>query len=279
MKTILLPTDFSKTAFNAAHYAVDLATQFNIGRIILYNVYQTGMNVVADPMIPALGALDLESIKTASAEGLQNFKNELATSTNTNIIIETVSEFTLITEGINNLCEREDIDLIVMGITGGGAIQENFFGSNTVSVAKHTKVPVIIVPPKAKFNQFDKILLASDFNKVIDSTPVPLLKKILDETKAKLFVLHVDYYNKQSASDIKRESLMLDAILEGYEKEYHFITNPSFTEAINDFAEENKISLIITVPKKHGFFDAIFRKSHTNMLAFHSHIPLMVMHA
>jgi nucleotide-binding universal stress UspA family protein len=278
MKTILIPTDFSETASNAARYAIDLADQLNIEKIILYNVYQAGVNVVADPMIPALGALDLDNIKRSSEEGLANFKDEIMEYAYKKIDIETISEFTLLSEGINNLCDMREINLIVMGITGGGALQENFFGSNTINVARHTSVPVIIVPPDAIFKKIENIVFACDFNKVVETTPVKAIKKVLDATGAKVYVLHVDDYNKENGPDIKFESLMLDTLLEGYEKEYHFADNPDFTEAINDFAEEKEVDMIITIPKKHGFFDNLFKRSHTKMLAFHSHVPLMVIH-
>ena len=277
MKTIILPTDFSKTATNAAHFAIKLAAQFNIDRIILYNVYQTGTDMVADPMIPSLGALDLDVIKNASIEGLKNFKRELIAASGTQINIEILSEFTLLTEGIGALVERENADLVVMGITGGGAIQEKFFGSNTVSVAKrNAKAPVIIVPPNAKYNQLNKILLVYDFIKPPATIPLPL-KKILNETNAKLYVLHINT-NHEKKVDIEKESLALNNLFEGYEKEYHFVTGDNFTEPINRFAEENKMDMIIKFPQKHTLFEAIFKKSHTNMLAFHTHIPLMVVH-
>ncbi len=278
MKTILIPTDFSETASNAAHYAINLAKDINIKKIILYNVYQTGINVIADPMIPALGALDLDTIKIASEEGLEQFKNEIKQSIPEEIEVKTISEFTLITDGINNIAERENVDIIIMGITGGGALQENFFGSNTINVARNSHTPIIIIPAEAEFKPIKNILFASDFNKVVDSTPIQSLKKILDSLNSKLFVLHVEDYNKENVPDIKFESLMLDTLLAGYDKEYHFIDNPDFTEAINDFAKEKNIDLIITIPKKHGFFNSLFKRSHTKMLAFHTHVPLMVIH-
>ena len=77
MKTILVPTDFSATAKNAARFAIELAKKIQAQKIILYNTYQSGFSVVADPMIPALGALDLEAIKEGSSEALDNFKAEL----------------------------------------------------------------------------------------------------------------------------------------------------------------------------------------------------------
>jgi nucleotide-binding universal stress UspA family protein len=278
MKTILVPTDFSATAKNAARYAIELAKQTKAEKIILYNVFQTGFNVIADPMIPALGALDLEAIKEGSIEALANFKKELSDLAGDKISLETVSEFALLTDGIIELSKAEKVDLIVMGITGGGALQENLFGSNTINVAKNTTVPVLIVPQKATFTKFEKILLACDFRKVVESTPVGPIKKLLDQTKAKLFVLHIDNSKKENATDVKFESLMLDTLLEGYQPEYHFADDPDFTEGINEFVVEKDIDLVITIPKKHDLFDSIFKRSHTKMLAFHSHVPLMVIH-
>ncbi len=278
MKTILVPTDFSATAKNATDYAIELAKQIQAQRIILYNTYQTGFNVIADPMIPALGALDLEALKEGSIEALENFKNELKDSVPANISLETISEFALLTDGIIELTKAENINLIVMGITGGGALQENLFGSNTINVAKNVKVPVLIIPQNAKFVKFDSVLLACDFHKVVESTPVSPIKQLLDATKAKLFVLHIDNINKENAQDVKFESLMLDTLFEGYHPEFHFSDDPDFTESINEFVVEKQIDLIITIPKKHGLFDNIFKRSHTKMLAFHSHVPLMVIH-
>ena len=278
MKTILVPTDFSATAKNAALYAIALAKQTQTKKIILYNTYQSGFNVIADPMIPAFGALDLEAIKEGSEEALNNFKTELMSVAGDEISLETVSEFSLLTDGIIELSKKESVDLIVMGITGGGALQENLFGSNTINVAKNTTVPVLIIPQNARFTKFDRVLLACDFHKVVESTPVAPIKKVLDETKAKLYVLHVDDYNKENVPDVKFESLMLDTLFQGYHPEYHFADDPDFTDCINEFAVDKQIDLIITIPKKHGLFDGIFKRSHTKMLAFHSHVPLMVLH-
>jgi len=278
MKTILVPTDFSATAKNAARFAIELAKQIQAQKIILYNTYQSGFSVVADPMIPALGALDLEAIKEGSSEALDNFKAELIDYANDSISLETVSEFALLTDGIIELAKTQKVDLIVMGITGGGALQENFFGSNTINVAKHINIPVLIIPQKARYTKFDKVLFACDFHKVVESTPVKPIKQLLELTNAKLFVLHVDNSSKEILPDIKFESLMLDTLFAGYSPEYHFADNGDFTERINEFVVEKKIDLIITIPKKHGLFDNIFKRSHTKMLAFHSHVPLMVIH-
>ncbi len=61
MKTILVPTDFSETAMNAAAYALPLAKQLGMDRIVLYNAYQAPVSV--DPMVPTVQLLDMDLMK------------------------------------------------------------------------------------------------------------------------------------------------------------------------------------------------------------------------
>ncbi|GAC1399866.1 MAG: universal stress protein [Sediminibacterium sp.] len=275
MRAILVPTDFSATSHNAAMYALELAKQLGVTKLVLYHSYQAPLSI--DPTVPAMQLLDMDLLKEGSREGLQQFKLQLQAFCPKEIILDTFNEFGLLTDGLDNVCMQTDADLIVMGITGGNAVEETLFGSNTISVAKHSTVPVIIVPSKAAFTRIGKVLFACDLKKVAESTPVQPIKNILDTTGAKLFVLNVDRH-KTYDEETSLESQVLDTLLEGYHPEYHFISSKDFTEAINNFALEKQIDLIIVVPRKHGFFEDLFTRSHTKMLAFHSHVPLMVVH-
>jgi nucleotide-binding universal stress UspA family protein len=66
--------------------------------------------------------------------------------------------------------------------------------------------------------------------------------------------------------------------LKDYTPEYHHVDSKDFAEAVNDFVAQNKVDMIITIPKKHGFFESIFKRSHTKQLAYHTHVPLLCMH-
>ena len=193
MKTILVPTDFSATAKNAATYALALAKQFGIKRIVLYNAYQAPVSV--DPMVPTVQLLDMDLMKKSSQEGLDAFKADLEKGLPVDdIAIDTFSEYNVLTGGINELCTAVGADLIVMGITGGGAVTETLIGSNAVSVSQHAITPVIIVPPEAKFSTIKKVLLACDFEKVEETTPIKPLKELLEkleESRKDLFTLRL----------------------------------------------------------------------------------------
>jgi nucleotide-binding universal stress UspA family protein len=275
MKTILVPTDFSNTARNAAKYALALADQIKATRIVLYNAFQAPISV--DPMVPTVQLLDMDLMKKSSEEGLTQFKEELKSVPFGNIEMDTFSEYNVLTGGINDLAKAVAADFIVMGITGGGAVTETLIGSNAVSVSLHSTIPVIIVPPEASFKKISHVLLACDFKQVLETTPVKPLKLLLENTGAALHILHVNS-SAEKAIDVSFESMVLDSLLKTNNPQYHFVENESFTVGINQFADNNNIDLIITMPKKHGFFDSIFKKSHTKRLAFHTHLPLMVMH-
>jgi len=278
MKTILVPTDFSATATNAARYAVHLAKQLNCSKIILYHAYQ--VPIMTDAVMTPVELLGIDEIKETSEKGLQKFRNALEehAGAGSGIELDTISEFAFLTDSIDEVCKANDIDLVVMGITGGDKMEEVLIGSNTISVAKHTTVPVIIVPSEVEFTPVKEIVLVCDFKKVVETTPVEPVRKLITETNAKLFVLNIDHEHKQITEDTPFESLMLDTLLQGLNPEYHFIDNEDFVEGINQFVTDKKVDLIITIPKKHGWFEGLFKRSHTKMLAFHTHVPLVVMH-
>lgn len=275
MNTILVPTDFSVAAKNAAMYAINFGKQVSAKKIILYNAYQ--MPVVTDANMAMVDAVDISDLEEASTKNLEIFKRSLVADAQ-NIELETLSEYGAVSLDINDVCEETGADVVVMGVTGVGKVAESLIGSFAIDVARKSTVPVIIVPPDAGFTEIKEIMLACDFSKVIETTPVAPVKLILDETKAKLFVVNIDHNNKHFTPNTPFESLMLDTLLHGYDPEYHFIDEEDFVAATNRFALEKQVDMIITIPKKMGWFDALFHKSHAKALAFHSHVPLMVVH-
>jgi len=182
MKTILLPTDFTDVSKNAAMYAIKFAAQLKYEKIILYNTYQ--QPIVSDESMQPIEFIDFNAIKELSENGLANFAAYLKPYAG-GIHIETISEFALITARINEVCEENNADIIVMGVTGGNGLEEAIVGSTAIDVSRVAEVPVIIVPPNASFTAIEQIMFACDFEKIVETTPVSAIKKIVDETKAK----------------------------------------------------------------------------------------------
>ena len=104
------------------------------------------------------------------------------------------------------------------------------------------------------------------------------IKRMLDETGAKLMILHVAQSSHHSLYEGAYECFAFKELFGKYNPEFHFIVNPNFAEAINGFALANNADITIVIPKKHSLLESIFKKSHTNELAFNSNIPLMAVH-
>lgn len=275
MKTILVPTDFSDTALNAARYAVQLSRQMGTTRILLYNAYQL---VVPMPDAPQITLIDDEALRKGSEQQLAQWKEALQPLADSNTVIDCMADNTLLVASIDEVAKEQAADVIVMGITGASLLEEKLIGSTTISVAKATTCPVLIVPPGSIYEPIRTVLFACDFKKVTATTPDRLLKKFLDTFKAKLLVLNVDHRQKHFTVETPFETLLLDTLLQGYSPEYHFIDSPKVVEGIMQFADEHHVQLIITVPKKHGLLEGLFHTSYTKKLAFHTHVPLLLLH-
>ncbi|RAJ75440.1 nucleotide-binding universal stress UspA family protein [Chitinophaga dinghuensis] len=276
MKTMLVPTDFSDIAFNAATYAVDMARAMGVERVVLYHAYEL---IVPIPDVPtAVPMVNADDLRVSSMEGLNKMTKELQPLAGDKVTLLARADNTLLAATINDVCKEEEADLIIMGITGGSKLEEILVGSNTIDVVKHTTTPVLVVPAVARFKPIEKIVFACDMRHVVDSTPVELLKKLLNTFKAELHVINIDHESKHFTPDTPFETLMLDTLLEGYNPVYHFLDNTNIVSGIVDFAEANHADLILTIPKKHGLFESIFKRSSTSKLAFKTHVPLLTIH-
>jgi nucleotide-binding universal stress UspA family protein len=276
MKTIIVPTDFSATAYNAARYALKLAAQLGTSRILLYHAYEL---IIPVPDLPtSVPVVDPKELKDASEAGLAKMQQDLSGLVPVGAVLDVRAENNLLAANIDEVAKEEMADVIVMGITGGGQLEEILIGSNTIDVVKHTTFPVIIVPGEVAFKPINKILFACDFKKIGTHTPIAPLRKLLDIFHAELHVLNIDREGKGLNAEIPLESLLLDNLLEGYHPVYHFIDHDNIVEGIMEYADKIQADLILTVPRKHGLFEGLFRRSRTAKLAFHTHIPMLAIH-
>lgn len=276
MKAILIPTDFSTTARNAALYAFQLAAQLQVPRVILYHAYQAPVSI--DPLMPTVVMPDIDTMKASSEEAMARFKLTIHAFCKTGIQVDTLCEYNHLGNGLDETCVKTGADLIVMGITGGNALEEKLIGSNTVNVAKHGHVPVVMVPPDTIFTEVKEIMLACDYDNVVSTLPANAIKQWLDTTGARLFVLHVQQKADKNNLDMPFQSLMAETLFHTYDPIFHEAPEGDFVAAVNRFAQERRVDLIIAIPKKHGFLYELFHSSHTKQLAYHSHVPVLVMH-
>lgn len=270
MKKFIVPTDFSDTSKNAAVYAARLANDIPGSSVILYNVFDSLITSAEGSSVYS----DIDSRKKISEAALMNLKNELTAISSAPITC--LAETGNLLNCLGKLCQIQQPDLIIMGITGATRLDQILVGSNTLHVIEQDFCPVMIIPPDAQYHTIKTIVFASDFKDVEASTPILSLRKLLNMFKPTLHVVNVDHeHYVELTVEYKAERAKLDKMLDGFQPEYSFIRMYDFVDSINLFASDRNADLIITVPKKHGFLSGLFKTSHTKKLAYHSHIPIL----
>lgn len=270
MQNILVPVDFSDTSFSAAKYALRLAGDLRSTKVILYHAYQAPLTI--DSPVTAIQVFDEAQLKRDSTAALENFRRRLENDCPSGCFLEIYCEYSLLINGVDEVCRFTNCNLVVMGITGGGAMAEKLIGSNTVSVARHSTVPVIIVPREAEYRPIRKIVLLTDYDHTDENLPVSKIHWLLDHCRAQLQVLHIE-----KTPEVQRD-LQEIILLKDHQPSYHVIHHASFTEGANSFVEQHKADWVVIIPKDHGFFSSLFVTSHTTRLAFHSKIPVLAIH-
>lgn len=277
MNSILIPTDFSHASYNTISYGIALAKAIQANSIVIYNAYQPFIS--EDPAFDTMLLNDISTYKSISEEGLEKIKQAFETEIPSSLNVVYESDYNTVENGIKDTCEKYSTDLIIMNVSGTpGGLEEIIIGSMAVSLSRHSKIPVLVIPQDAQYTGFKKVLLALDFKKLEQTTPVNEINKILDETGATLNIVHVEPNQADTDKSFLKEKNILNVLFANHKPEYHFIQGEAVTATINNFADEIQADLIIVIPKKHGFLENIFKGSSTKKLVFHSHIPVLSIH-
>ncbi len=274
MKKILVPTDFSDTAKNAARYAVDLAASDSNVTIVLYNIYSK----LAPGTDGSLLTETEENRRTVLNQALANLEIELTEGSSVNIE-HVAEEGTSLVYSVERYVRNHGIDMVIMGITGATRLSQLLIGSNALNMAREGVCPVIIVPPNARFRKVENVLFASDFKNVKTTTPFAQIKRVLDLFKPNLHIVNVDSeHYVELTEEYKVEKAALEKAFEVYNPQFYFIRMYDFNDAINNFTRDHKIDLIVSVPRKHSFLTGLFKTSYTKKLAYHSYVPMVAIH-
>ncbi|SFD88314.1 Nucleotide-binding universal stress protein, UspA family [Chitinophaga sp. CF118] len=274
MKSMLILTDFSEAALRAAEYACELVDTLQIRRIVLYHAYQT---VVGGTDLPIATAMNDQEIYLKSMEALGMMHDRLKSLVGQTVKIDMLAEDTsFLPDLLNQLCRKEAIDLIVMGVSGKSALEKLFMGNVTAQTLRSSEFPVLIVPQDTIIGRAIKgIVLTTDL-KDFSTIPVTLLYQFLDAFPAEINVVNITTESEEKYSLETEESIKeLHSVLEKYQPAFHYIKGEDIVPDILSFTEQHKASLIITVPKKHGFLSTIFHKSISKKLAYNSPVPLL----
>ncbi|HTA84283.1 MAG TPA: universal stress protein [Bacteroidia bacterium] len=271
MKTILVPTDFSANAENAATYAAELALLAK-AKLVLLNVYSVPLPVADVPvtMIP------IDELEAQCMADLKSLQNKIALK-HPGLESEIITKAGFVVEEILLMAEEYKADLIVMGVLGNGK-STSVFGSNTTALMKKAKCPVLAIPAGLAFVKPTKIALACDYSAIVPEHVTDTVKYFVHLLGSKLHVFNVlkraelVTYQKASA-EVNLENSLCDI-----EHSLHYPSGENLLEETNNFIETNNIGMLVMIPHSYNLISGMFHASSTKKMAFHTKIPLLSIH-
>ncbi|MFZ1528205.1 MAG: universal stress protein [Ferruginibacter sp.] len=265
MNTILVATDFSEMAQNAADYAVEMARHTDAS-VLLVNAYQlvfTGenglvnmqeMDVVKDIAKNSMKA-ELERLQ-ASAPGLK-----IDTFLGPGGILNTIAE----------LCDQVKPMIVVLG--SSGASGSLLWGSTSSAAFRELKMPVLAIPAGHRWEPVKNLCFAADYHTIDDAGPVNAVAYWLNKFHAKLFMLHIDKPGgKLEPSAVFQQAFApLDPV-------YINSENDDVEKGVQAFLESHSIDWLVIMPHKHSFFERLFSIGSTKKLAHINSHPILAVH-
>lgn len=201
MKTILVPTDFSKTSKYACKIAAKIAKKTN-ATIYLIHLIELPKGVID------MAASSKFSIPESMLY-LRKIREKILTFRDTffskDINIEYFIKLNNPFDGIQKYADKIDADLIIMGFKGHSELEEMIIGSNTEKIVRSSKRPVIVVKQDSKKFKLKNLVFASNFkeeNKEVFGKFV----NFANTFKSKIHLLKVNTpANFQSTSEAKQK--------------------------------------------------------------------------
>ena len=276
MKTIILPTDFSKNAYNAISYALELF-QNEECRFFLLNTYTPAI-YQSEYILHSPGQIGLGDVyQSFSMEHLDELKKKLERRfKNPKHTFITHSVFNLLVDEITDLAGKEEVDMIVMGTQGATGAKEIFLGSHTVHVIKKAPCPVLAIPAGCKYDEPKAILFPTDYEIDYLHTKLTVLMELAKRHEAKLDVLHISTGFELSE---KQESnkLSLSEMFGDLKHEFHDYPSQEIIDGINSFKSKSKVDLLVMIQNKHTFIERLFIEPVIKKIGFHVTIPFLVL--
>ena len=270
MKKILVATDFSPAAHNAANYAAALAKEFNASLHLLH-VYMQPAPAIDMPVVWADTVEAMQKEKTAQ---LQTEAEALKETYAMPITTDAVLGFT--GESIATQSAKEQADLVVMGMKGGR--HSRFLGSNVITAIRKVQRPVLVVPEGYSYAPIKRITFSTDFNENISFKSLAPLLETARTFGARVDLVHIQKDEQEMEPDEISGKLSLQHALEAVEHQFHTLVDDDVEEGIQSFTQNNPTDLLVMVTHRHSLLDRWLGTSHTKLMSYHTTVPLLVLH-
>ena len=276
MRKILIPTDFSETAMNAIQYALTIFKHERCDMVIMNafadEVYEHTRNMVRE---------DFQVYKEGHQKNIERKLREevaemLRFTGNPKHSYSFEARFGSLVDEINDIVERDNIDVVVMGTKGKTNDKNITFGSQTLQVIKYVKCPVLAVPTGFHDYPVKNILFATDYMIPYKRRELKLLNVLGGNFGARLTVVYFSEYEKLSHRQEDNQSF-LNCCLD--KKRTTFIKSPTnyVTGGVNKLLKEQDFDMLVMVNHRRSYIEDLLYHSTIKKIGLEIKVPFLVL--
>lgn len=219
MKKILVPTDFSACAIAAENYAFHLAKKTDAELVFLH--------IIITPVDWSKLNKDQEGFfpdtKKAIADAKAKLNGLVKKALEKGILASKLLIYNNGTVKIHEFVASEKIDLVVMGSHGQYGFKDHILGTNTYSMLRRSKVPVIVVKENTEKGKLNTLVVATNLREET-GTSFKTIEKLAEALGAKIKMVYVNtptyFLETNDIHNLGKEYLREFA---NYEHEIHVI--------------------------------------------------------
>ena len=162
VKRILCPVDFSEGSLNALEFAANVGSKYESTITLLHVLTEAEFRQILGEKTPSLTYNELAGL---AEQKLENLAEEIMKSAGSQGLVgcDTKLLYNEVHASILAEASAGGYDLITMGNRGISEFKTTFVGSNSVNVIEKTPCPVLLVPTKAEYVGFDRMVYATDY--------------------------------------------------------------------------------------------------------------------
>ena len=276
MKKIVIPTDFSENALNALKYAVELF-EFEESEFFLLHAYADEVynhsallteNFLEELKISMLKKSneELDSIMGRIKELLPNPKHSF----------KPISAFGILVDEVNDLVNKENADLTVMGTVGLTDDRNITLGSNTVQVIKYIQSPILCVPANYKYKSPKNFLFPTNYMIPYQIRELQIVAEIARSNKTNVHMLYISKFPLESFRQKANQLLLKEQFYET-PFQFHMIDEDEKTKAIMNSIDELSIDMLIMVNSRYTYLENIIYQSTVDKIGLHPRVPFLVL--
>lgn len=271
MKKILIPTDFSINAQKAADYGMFLAQKFGaqVHLIHAYRFYydEDGYFINVQDKLDDVAESKLKIEQDRLLTAFPSMKDNVTTEAIHGFLIDVLVERS----------KTKEDDLIIMGTKGASGFEEVLIGTLTVSAINRVDTPLLVVPLDNDSHQINRIAFAADYHDM-NANDILFIKSFGEKFDATIDLVKVLAKKDEvdAITDFDKMGLKYDQLLTGVKHEFHYQSHEDIEEGIMKYLDNHPADLLCVYARKHGFVSGLFHRSIAKKLAYHTHMPLLV---